>query len=319
MQDSTIKEYNFDLTIFFRFLKFYYRLEDVSKVANFESVKIDDISFDVLLKIKKEDILAYLYFLSENNYNLSTRNRKFYCLKNFFNYLFLYKKVIFASPTENISVSKAQETLPMYLSVKEIKRFFAPYKKYNNTPVVIRNYTICVLLLCLGLRVSEISNLNIDSFNLQEETVKVLGKGNKERVLYLSKSCILAINKYLEVRNYIFPKNSCCSNEVSFFVSHLGKRISTRTIQEIVKEELKTAGLDTTKYSAHKLRHTTATLMIQNGIDIRVIQEILGHTCINSTEIYTHLDNSKIRKGIKQNPLANFHKEVKDCYEKANK
>ena len=153
-----------------------------------------------------------------------------------------------------------------------------------------------------GIRLSELVNINIQDISFEEEKMTVIGKGNKERTIYLNNACIKAIKDYLAIRPNDL-KNP--ENKKHLFLSERKNRISQRTVQVIVKRELQKAGLDTNKYSVHKLRHTAATLMYQNGVDIRALQELLGHESISTTEIYTHVDNNQIREAVRQNPLAN--------------
>jgi len=134
--------------------------------------------------------------------------------------------------------------------------------------------------------------------------LNVIGKGNKERAIYLNKACINAINDYINVR----PKeNIQYDSRDALFLSERRERISNRTVQYIVKQELLKAGLDINKYSVHKLRHTAATLMYKYGnVDIRALQELLGHASISTTEIYTHVDNEQVRNAVESNPLSDF-------------
>lgn len=167
-----------------------------------------------------------------------------------------------------------------------------------------RDYAIITLFLNCGMRLSELVNINIKDITFSESKLNVIGKGNKERTIYLNNACVSAINKYLTVR----PKEGIkYDSKDALFLSERRERISNRTVQLIVKKELLKAGLDINKYSVHKLRHTAATLMYQYGnVDIRALQELLGHESISTTEIYTHVDNSQIRNAVESNPLANL-------------
>ena len=163
------------------------------------------------------------------------------------------------------------------------------------------------LFLNCGLRLSELVGINIQDIDFSEAKLTVIGKGNKERTIYLNKACLNALSEYLSVR----PKNGVkvdkLHSEKALFLSERKERISRRTVQYIVDKELKRAGLDSSKYSVHKLRHTAATLMYQYGnVDIRALQELLGHESISTTEIYTHVDNSQVRNAVESNPLANL-------------
>ena len=146
--------------------------------------------------------------------------------------------------------------------------------------------------------------INIKDISFEDNKLNVIGKGNKERTIYLNEACQRAIKAYLLVR----PHDSVdFDSRDALFLSEQKKRISNRTVQYIVKEELKFAGIDPEKYSVHKLRHTAATLMYKYGnVDIRALQELLGHESIATTQIYTHVDNDQIRTAVEKNPLANL-------------
>ena len=160
-----------------------------------------------------------------------------------------------------------------------------------------RDYAILTLFLNCGLRISELVGLNLQ--DIQDETMRILGKGNKVRILYLNDACQAALNRYLAVRRPITGRDAN-----ALFLSSQNERISRSTVHSMVKKRLLEAGLDATQYSSHKLRHTAATLMLQNGVDVRAVQEVLGHDHLNTTEIYTHIDNEALRVAAKANPLS---------------
>jgi len=168
----------------------------------------------------------------------------------------------------------------------------------------VRDYAIITLFLNCGMRLSELVNINIKDINFGDCKLNVIGKGNKERTIYLNKACVKALNEYLDIR----PKEGIrIDSKDALFLSERRERISNRTVQVIVRRELLKSGLDINKYSVHKLRHTAATLMYQYGnVDIRALQELLGHESISTTEIYTHVDNSQVRNAVESNPLANL-------------
>ena len=193
--------------------------------------------------------------------------------------------------------------MPKYLSLDE-SMCLLKVAQHEDNRNHIRDYAIITMFLNCGMRLSELVNINIKDINFTDSKLNVIGKGNKERVIYLNKACIKAINEYLEIR----PKEKIKYDSVdALFLSERCERISNRTVQLIVKKELIKAGLDVNKYSVHKLRHTAATLMYQYGdVDIRALQELLGHESISTTEIYTHVDNSQVRNAVESNPLANL-------------
>jgi len=162
------------------------------------------------------------------------------------------------------------------------------------------------LFLNCGLRLSELAGINLNS--IKDDKLVVIGKGDKERTIYLNKACLDALNSYVENER---PKDGIKAlHKNALFISRNKQRISVKTIQHLVKKHLQAAGLDTSKYSVHKLRHTAATLMYRYGnVDVRVLQEILGHTNLSTTQIYTHLDDEQLRNAAGNNPLAEYKEE----------
>ena len=221
-------------------------------------------------------------------------------IKTFFNYLTAKANLLEINPAQNLEAPKLGKRIPKYLTLDESKKLLEVTEQDDNRNPE-RDYAIITIFLNCGIRLSELVNINIQDISFEEEKMNVIGKGNKERTIYLNNACIKAIKEYLAVR----PNDlNNPENKKPLFLSERKNRISQRTVQVIVKKELQKAGLDTNKYSVHKLRHTAATLMYQNGVDIRALQELLGHESISTTEIYTHVDNSQIREAVRQNPLA---------------
>ena len=158
-----------------------------------------------------------------------------------------------------------------------------------------------IVFLNCGMRLSELAGINIS--HLQDDnTLKVIGKGNKERTIYLNEASVYAVNEYLKLRPQI--------KDDALFLSMREQRMSNRSIQHMIEKHMKNSGLDTNKYSVHKLRHTAATLLYQYGnADIRSLQEILGHESVNTTEIYTHVNKKSLKKMVESNPLAKVKEE----------
>ena len=170
-----------------------------------------------------------------------------------------------------------------------------------------RDYAITTLFLNCGMRLAELVGINIQDIKFEENQMTVIGKGNKERTIYLNKACIKAITEYMAVRPKNGVKKDSKNSDKALFLSERRQRISRRTVQDIIYRELQLAGIDTKKYSVHKLRHTAATLMYQyGGVDIRALQELLGHESISTTEIYTHVSNEQVRTAVERNPLADI-------------
>ena len=298
---NSIKEYNYDLANFLKFIKIEYKLTDEK---DYSKIDIADISIDVIKKITLEDIHKYIsYMATELRSKPATRARKVSTIRIFFKYLAVKANLIDVNPAQNLETPKLEKRIPKYLSLDESRKLLEVAGDEENRNAE-RDYAIITLFLNCGMRLSELVNINIKDITFSECKLNVIGKGNKERTIYLNNACVSAIKKYLEIR----PKEAIkYDSKDALFLSERRERISNRTVQLIVKKELLKAGLDVNKYSVHKLRHTAATLMYQYGnVDIRALQELLGHESISTTEIYTHVDNSQIRSAVENNPLANI-------------
>ena len=211
------------------------------------------------------------------------------------------------NPAQNLETPKLDKRLPKYLSLDDSKKLLTVTVNDESDENKERDYAIITLFLNCGLRLSELIGINLQDINFDDYKLTVIGKGNKERTIYLNKACINAIKDYIKVRPTEGVKNDSKASNKALFLSKRRERISNRTVQYIVEKELRKAGLDTSKYTPHKLRHTAATLMYQYGeVDIRALQEILGHKSISTTEIYTHVSNEQARDAIERNPLANL-------------
>lgn len=298
---NTVKEYNYDINRFLKYIKKHFKMtneEDLTKID------IHDMTIETINKITLDDIHSYLFYLTNTFQSKpATRARKASAIRVFFNYLCQKKGLIDNNPALNLETPKLGKRMPRYLSLDESKKLLNVAIDENDRNKE-RDFAIITLFLNCGMRLSELVGININDIDFSECKMNVIGKGNKERTIYLNKACIDAINKYLAVR----PKQHIrIGSEKALFLSERLDRISNRTVQYIVKNELRKAGLDTNKYSVHKLRHTAATLMYQYGnVDIRALQELLGHESISTTEIYTHVNNEQIRHAVEDNPLANF-------------
>lgn len=289
---STVKEYALDLRIFFRFMMKYKNLS--------EHEKIENLNFKFVDSIELLDLYAYLTYMTEERKNMaSSRARKVACLRSYFKYMSSKAKYISDNPAKELDSPKTKQSLPRYLSLDESKKLLSAVDgefKY-------RDYAILTIFLNCGLRLSELVNINLNDF--KDDILIVTGKGNKERVIYLNDACMSAIRNYLRVR----PVEGVIDKKALFLSKRL-TRISNKTVQWLVKKYIKDAGLDETKYSVHKLRHTAATLMYKYAeTDLRTLQEILGHNQLATTQIYTHIDDEQRRNAVKNNPLANLSEE----------
>lgn len=299
--ENTVKEYNYDLNHFLKFIMHHYHL---SNEENIKDINIKNMSINTIKKIQLDDIHAFLFYLT-NNYNSkpATRARKVASIRVFFKYLTNKEKVLSADPTIGLETPKQEKRLPKYLSLENSQKLLEVTKnevgEYKE-----RDFAIITLFLNCGMRLSELVGINIKDIDFSENKLNVIGKGNKERTIYLNKACIKAIKEYLLVRPHDGVK---FDSRDALFLSKRKERISNRMVQEIVKRELAKSNLDINKYSVHKLRHTAATLMYQYGdVDIRALQVLLGHQSISTTQIYTHVENSQVRNAVEKNPLANL-------------
>lgn len=295
---KTVDEYYIDLRTFFRYLKKSRKL--VTDDTEFENIKIDDVDLDLIKTVTLNDAYEYMdYLYRERNNQSAARARKCSSLKGFFDFLFSKKHLIPSNPIAQLEVPKRKKALPKYLTLEQsIELLNAVEGKYKE-----RDYAIITLFLNCGLRVSEMAGLNYTDIR-SDNTMRVVGKGNKERVVYLNSACIDAINDYMKVRPVDEVKD-----KKALFISRNNRRMSVKTIQAMVYKYLAKIGLDAQGYSCHKLRHTAATLMYQHGgVDVRVLKEVLGHENLGTTEIYTHLSSEQMKNAADSNPLSKVKK-----------
>ncbi len=302
---NSVKEYNYDITNFLKYMMIRFKF---ANEEDYENIDITKFSESDLKRITLEDIHAYISHLAiDNRSKATTRARKISTIRIFFKYLSQKANILEINPAQNLETPKLEKRMPKYLSLDDSKKLLdiAGHEDNRNAK---RDYAITTLFLNCGMRLSELVGINIDDIDFSECKMTVIGKGNKERTIYLNKACMIAINDYLSSRP---PKNlikhDSKNSEKALFISEQKRRISNRTVQEIINKELRLAGLDAKKLSVHKLRHTAATLMYQYGnVDIRALQELLGHQSISTTEIYTHVSNEQVRNAVESNPLANL-------------
>lgn len=293
---KTVEEYFLDLRTFFRYIKKSRGL--VSPAAEFEDISITDVDLDLIKTITLTNVFEYMNYLStDRNNKAATRSRKVSSMRTFFKYLTNKTGKLDVNPVEELETPKLKKSLPKYLTLEQsidlLSKIEGPTKE--------RDYCMIVLFLNCGMRLSELVSLNLSDVRHASSTVRITGKGNKERIVYLNDACLDAINRYLAVR----PKNALVDKN-ALFISKQNKRISPKTVQYIVKKYLAMIDLGGPGFSVHKLRHTAATLMYQHGhVDIRVLKDILGHENLGTTEIYTHLSNEQMANAAKANPLSN--------------
>ncbi|MEY8386355.1 tyrosine recombinase XerC [Oscillospiraceae bacterium 38-13] len=299
----TVDEYFLDLRNFFRYLK-QIRNSSLSSLA-LEEIDIMDVDLNFVAGVTLTDIYGYMTYLSRDRIqhqnsqtsdyglNATSRARKLAAIRSFYNYLTNKVHLIRENPVKDIDSPKLKKTLPKYLTLDQSVDLLESVDGKNQE----RDYCILTLFLNCGLRISELVGLNLR--DIQGDALRVLGKGNKVRILYLNDACQDALNRYLAVRRPITGRDAG-----ALFLSSRNERISRSMVHAMVKKRLSAAGIDANEYSSHKLRHTAATLMLQNGVDVRAVQEVLGHDHLNTTQIYTHIDNESLRIAAKANPLS---------------
>lgn len=303
---KTIQEYYFDLRTFFRFLKKSRRL--VPNGVEFESIPIDDVSVELLETVTLTDVFEFMNFvLSERDNQAAARARKTSSLRTFFQYLTSKTGQLKINPVLELETPRQKKSLPKYLTLEQSIELL---NSVDEGPYKERDYCILTLFLNCGMRLSELVSLNLTDVHFQDRTLKLTGKGNKERIVYLNDACIEALERYLDIRRK--ERASSSDDEKAMFLSHLHRRMGRQAVQLMVKKYLAKIGLQGQGYSVHKLRHTAATLMYQHGdVDIRVLKDILGHENLGTTEIYTHLSNEQMATAAESNPLANIKQRKK--------
>lgn len=303
--ELTVTEYLYDLVTFFRFWKRDRRM--VPKDTPLENIMIDDISVKELNKITTDDLLVYLIWLNRTkNLTPASRARKIASLRSFFKYCHSKKHIIETNPAYDLEIPKQPKRQPKYLTLDQstelLKTAFEAPTESNE-----RDYCMLTLFLNCGMRLAELRGIDID--DIHDTTLTVIGKGNKERTVYLNKACLDAIDDWMQKRSELKIKPE---HKKALFVSKRGTRISDDMIQIAIKRLMLQAGIDTKVYSVHKLRHTAATLMYKYGhVDIRALQMILGHQSVSTTQIYTHVDDEQLQSAVERNPLSSFDPDKK--------
>lgn len=299
---KTVDEYYLDLRNFFRYMKMEKGL--VSRTVELDDIPIDDVDLELIRSVRLSDIYAYMSFLSRDRVKnakrpdaghgleASTRARKVSTIRSFYKYLTNKAKLLEDNPMQDLDTPKSRQSLPVYLTLEECVQLLESVGEPNAE----RDFCILTLFLNCGLRISELCALNLSS--IRDDYLRVIGKGNKERIIYLNVACQAAIHDWLEVRSM-----SGSADPYALFITRRHTRVTKAGVHYMIKQRLTAAGLDSSKYSAHKLRHTAATLMLQNGVDVRTLQEVLGHEHLNTTQIYTHVNSEAMKSATEANPL----------------
>ena len=288
----TVDEYYLDLRNYFRFLKHEKNL--VPKDIPLDEISIDDVALSLVGDVTLTDIYSYMNYLSrDRGLNNASRARKVATIRSFYKYLTNKAKLLETNPVQDLDSPRMKKSLPKYLNLEESMDLLDNVDGKNAS----RDYCILTLFLNCGLRISELVGLN--KTDVRGDQLRVLGKGNKERILYLNDACQKALEDWITERDSL----TLVDQNALFVTLQNRRRISKAAVHNLVKKHLSAAGLDSTQYSSHKLRHTAATLMLQNGVDVRTLQEVLGHDHLNTTQIYTHVDNDDLRAAARANPL----------------
>lgn len=300
--DKTVSEYLTDLRTFFRWL--YAKDHGLdTEGEDFEKIEILYADLDYIKKITTDSIYEFLVYTGTVRGNAgAAKARKLSAIKAFYKYLTVKRHLLEVNPAVDIETPKKKKALPKHLSLEECHALLDAIKNDTASPNRVRDYCMITLFLNCGMRVSELAGISLPDLDREYRSLRVIGKGNKERIIYLNESCRAALSQYMQVRlQEKYRKNT----DKALFLSERCQRISVKTVQYTVYKYLDLAGLGAKHYSVHKLRHTAATLMYQSGeVDVRVLKEILGHEQLNTTQIYTHVANKSIEQAMSANPLA---------------
>ena len=299
----TINEYYLDLRMFLRFIKL--MRNDMPIHTCLDDIDIKDVDLSFIERIDTTDVFDFLSYLANEravhpespapDYGISpaARARKLSAIKSFYKYLTVRTKQLQENPVAELEYPKLRKSLPKYLTFEESSALLQAVSGNNQK----RDYAILMLFLNCGIRRSELVGLNLT--DVYEDRIRVVGKGNKERFVYFGTACRKAIDAYLVERN-----ERVLTDNRALFGSRNGNRISVEAVHRLVKKALVQAGLDATQFSAHKLRHTAATMMLSGGVDVKTVQEVLGHENLNTTQIYTHIENTELKIAAQANPLS---------------
>lgn len=296
--EKTIEAYYIDLRVFLRYLKV--KKGVVPKNTPFKNIDISDIPIEYIKSLTKLDILQYLnYVAAERNNSAKTRHRKLASIRLFFRCMYRDLGLIDSDPAKDVDYPKMPDHLPKFLTLDESINLLENMN--TDDPFYLRDYCIVTLFINCGMRLSELVGLNMQDVNLDERSMRLLGKGNKERIIHINDACADAIITYLPTRKQSDKEPN------ALFLSKQGSRLCNRRVEQIVDNALRDSNLDHRGFSTHKLRHTAATLMYQHGnVDPLMLKEILGHKSISTTEIYTHISNEGLKQAMDASPLANI-------------
>ena len=296
----TVGQYRTDLVLFFRYI-IRSRAKHPKMDDEFNNTDISCVDIEYAKSVTTSEVYSFLSFTStERDNKPSARARKLSAIKGFYKYLTVVRKYFDDNPAKDIESPHVKKALPKYLTLNEALTLLETIDNDTESKTRKRDYAIVTLFLNCGMRLSELVGIDLTSIDPEMRLLRVVGKGNKERIVYLNEACKNAIKEYLNVRAKMEIKD-----KNALFLSSRGTRISNKTVQWMIYKYLDMAGLGYRKLSTHKLRHTAATLMYQSGqVDIRVLKDILGHEQLNTTQIYTHVSNESMEKAMSFNPLS---------------
>ena len=303
--EKTVQEYYLDLRLFLRFLVMVKR--EMPYDTDLDTLQIRDLDLDFLQTVSATDVYDFLAYLAsdrvkapdsrnpERGIGAAARARKLSAIKSLFKYYVTRMKLLPNNPVQDLDFPKLRKALPKYLTLEQSQALLRAVSGPNQA----RDYAILMIFLNCGVRRAELVGLNLT--DVYEDRLRVVGKGNKERIVYMGSACRAAIDAYLPIR-----QKQMLSDDRALFGSRDGNRLSVTAVHRLVKKHLLAAGLDASQLSAHKLRHTAATLMLSSGVDVKTVQEVLGHEHLNTTEIYTHIENTELKIAAEANPLSKF-------------
>ena len=299
----TVEQYLIDLRTFFRYLLCEGDQAILRNNEEFVKITVDSVDLDYLRGVTTEQIFDFLLYTdSERDNQTAAKARKLAAIRALYKFLVNKRGYIADNPAANIDSPKKKKALPKFLSLEEAKALLSAVAEDRESPNRERDFCMITLFLNCGMRVGELVGINLPDIDTELRSLRVLGKGNKERIIYLNEACRDALRTYLAVRKS--EKYIKCYDKALFITNRMA-RISIQGVQVTVQKYLKLAGLESKHYSVHKLRHTTATLMYQSGeVDIRVLKDILGHEQLNTTQIYTHVSNRNMEEAMRHNPLS---------------
>ncbi len=307
---KTVSEYLMDLRTFLRYIIATREGVDLEG-EEFLALDVSGLSLDFFASVKTSEIYSFLQYSGSVRKNLwAAKARKLVSIRMLYRYLVNKTGQLETNPAADIESPKPHKALPKFLSLDESLLLLDTIRNDKDSRMVVRDFAIVTLFLNCGMRVSELVGINLTDLNREMRSLRVTGKGAKERIIYLNDACRAALGDYMAIR--LSEEKGYSSKEKALFLSGQGKRISVKTVQWMVYKYLDMAGLGGRHLSVHKLRHTAATLMYQQGgVDVRILKHILGHEQLNTTQIYTHVSSSDMEAAMDHNPLSKVKRKGK--------